>query len=81
MEQTLWIRVPLVLVTVLTTVVQGLPTGAPESACESMTPRHGTEQTSTNPYSITVDGGATTYTPGSIVTGRYTAGWGILSKT
>lgn len=47
--------------------VESFPTGAPPQACVSMTPGHGVEQTSVNPYSIRIVGGLDSYTPGSPV--------------
>ena len=53
-------------------VINPLPSGAPTSACVSMTPDHGgtSAQTSVSPYSLQLERGVTSYVPGERVRGR-----------
>ncbi|KAI0209369.1 hypothetical protein LSAT2_005931 [Lamellibrachia satsuma] len=48
-----------------------MPSGAPKSACVSMTPDHvdTSAEMSTPPYSLQLERGVTTYTPGQTLKG------------
>ena len=61
-----------VLVVLFPAVINPRPSGAPRSACVSMTPGHGgtSAQTSASPYSLQLDRGVTSYGPGEMVKGR-----------
>ena len=48
----------------------GFGSGAPDKACESMTPGHGTEQTGTNTYTINIRDEVNKYKPGTDITGK-----------
>ena len=53
--------------------VIGMPNGAPDSACESMTPSHNVsaqDNANTN-YSVEIVGNVTTYSPGTPVRGEF----------
>ena len=54
------------------TCVNGRPGGPPAGSCDSMMPGHGAPaQTTASPYSLTITGGVTSYTPGQQITGIF----------
>lgn len=58
--------------------VNGLPNGAPSTACVTMTPLHGVSaQNGSSPHTITVGASATELSENAPITGKYSVKVGV----